>query len=98
MGRGGHSGRKKPATATKVRITKSKVREHFTNCVVPDEEGGPDRYGCICDECGQVFVQRNSTTLKSHLDAFHPEAFKSVQGESLKLSYSLVVNATFCRL
>ena len=89
MGRGGHSGRKKPATATKVRITKSKVREHFSNCVVPDEKGGLDRHGCICDECGQVFVQRNSTTLKTHLEAFHPEAYQAVQGESDSLSHKI---------
>ena len=62
-----------PAPAKRIRQPHSIVHEYFEPTVVHNKKKNLDVEGCICNECGGIFKNKSSSTMKAHLKRFHKE-------------------------
>ena len=61
----------------------SHVHQEFEKIEVFNARKDKNVSGSKCKQCGQKFLDRNSTNLKAHLKSQHPEIHKVIQSKSV---------------
>ena len=74
----------------KTKINYTHIYQEFEQIQIFNPKLGREVNGSKCKVSHFPFMRRNSSTLKSHLQSFHPEIFRAVESKSVTFKISPV--------